>query len=103
MTQVELAKRLGLLPSRIVVLIDELTSKGLAIRLRSQKDRRRSEIVLAPAGVAMLEELSKIAREHEKILCDGLSKDERSALTLLLRKIAARHGLAEGQHPSFRK
>ena len=42
----ELAKRLGMLPSRLVSLIDELTEKGWVERRRSRKDPRHSELVL---------------------------------------------------------
>src|ERR1700731_3569908 len=40
-----LAKKLRVLPSRMVILIDELAEKGLVERKRSVKDRRHSEIV----------------------------------------------------------
>src|SRR6476646_9585200 len=44
--QLGLAKKLGVLPSRMVILLDELTAKGLVERKRSAKDRRHSELVL---------------------------------------------------------
>src|SRR5438046_6789763 len=68
-----LAKRLGVLPSRMVILIDDLTEKGLVERRRSAKDRRHSELVLTKPGWGMLEKLSKLAAEHEADLCAGLT------------------------------
>src|SRR5215472_10643506 len=45
-----LAKRLGVLPSRMVILIDEMAEKGQVERRRSQKDRRQSELALTKTG-----------------------------------------------------
>src|SRR5262249_6852585 len=101
--QQELAKRLGVLPSRIVILIDELTEKGWVERRRSQKDRRHSELLLTKAGRQMLEEVSQLAAQHESDLCAALSLEERETLASLCRRIAAQQGLTPGVHPGFRK
>ena len=101
--QQELAKRLGVLPSRMVILIDELTGKGWVERRQSQKDRRHSELVLTKAGGQMLEKVSKLAETHEADLCAALSRDEREELARLCQKIADEQGLTPGVHPGFRK
>src|SRR5215510_1643735 len=89
--QQALAKRLGVLPSRMVILIDELAEKRLVERKRSTKDRH-SELVLTAKGKRTLEKLSKIAAEHEADLCAGLTKEERETLATLCRKIVAHQG-----------
>jgi DNA-binding MarR family transcriptional regulator len=101
--QLSLAKKLGILPSRLVILIDELTGKGLVERQRSQKDRRHSELVLTEAGREMLEKISRIAVEHEMDLCAALNKDERETLATLCKKIVAQQGLTPDVHPGYRK
>src|SRR6267378_3728047 len=63
--QQTLGKTLGVLPSRMVILIDELAEKGLVERKRNIKDRRHSELVLTKRGRSMLEKLSRLAAEHE--------------------------------------
>jgi DNA-binding MarR family transcriptional regulator len=98
-----LAKRLGVLPSRMVVLLDELTEKGLVERKRSTKDRRHSELVLTKRGRAMLEKLSKLAAEHEADLCAALTSKERDLLAALGRKIVHQQGLTPDVHPGYRK
>ena len=98
-----LAKRLGVLPSRMVILIDELSEKGLVERKRSTKDRRHSELVLTKRGRAMLEKLSKLAAEHEADLCAALSTKERKQLAALGRKIVHQQGLTPDVHPGYRK
>jgi DNA-binding MarR family transcriptional regulator len=101
--QQALAKRLGVLPSRMVILIDELTEKGLVERRRSRKDRRQSELALTKAGAQLLEKLSRIAAEHEADFCAALTLEERAALAALCRKIVAHQGLTPDVHPGYRK
>jgi len=98
-----LAKRLGVLPSRMVILLDELTEKGLVERKRSTKDRRHSELVLTKRGRAMLEKLSKLAAEYEADLCAALTSKERDLLAALGRKIVHQQGLIPDVHPGYRK
>jgi DNA-binding MarR family transcriptional regulator len=98
-----LAKRLGVLPSRMVILLDELTEKGLVQRRRSATDRRHSEIVLTRGGQRMLEKLSRLAAEHEADLCAALSAKEREQLAALGRKIVHQQGLTPEVHPGYRK
>lgn len=101
--QQSLAQRLGVLPSRMVMLIDELAERGLVERRRSQEDRRHSELALTKAGNATLEKLGRLAAEHEASLCAALTVDEREVLAGLCRKIAAQQGLMPDVHPGYRK
>jgi DNA-binding MarR family transcriptional regulator len=101
--QQELAERLGVLPSRMVLLIDELAEKRLVKRKRSQRDRRHSELALTKAGSQMLRKLSRLAMEHEAELCAGLTSKERDTLAALCRKIVAQRGLTPDVHPGYQK
>ena len=101
--QLALAKRLGVLPSRMVILIDQLAEKGLVERKRSTKDRRHSELVLTKRGRRILERLSKLAAEHEADLCAGLTAAERDTFAALGRKIVRQQGLTPDVHPGYRK
>ena len=98
-----LAKRLGVLPSRMVILIDELADKRLVERRRSKKDRRHSELVLTNKGQQMLEKLSRLAAEHEADVCASLTAKERELLAALGRKIVQQQGLIPDVHPGYRK
>lgn len=101
--QQALAKQLGVLPSRMVILLDELAEKGLVERRRSQKDRRHSELILTKAGGQLMEKLGRLAAEHEGDLCAALTMEERETLARLCRKIASQQGLAPNVHPGYRK
>ena len=93
---------MGVVPSRIVVLIDELAAKGLVERQRSARDRRNYELALTRQGTALLERLAEIAAEHEADLCAALSPRERAKLASLCRKIATQQQLIPDVHPGFR-
>jgi len=101
--QQSLARFLRVLPSRMVLLIDELVKTGLVERRRSKKDRRHSELVLTQKGKRILSKLSKIAIAHETALCGGLTRRERETLARLGRKIVAHQGLTPDVHPGYQK
>jgi len=100
--QLTLARKLRVLPSRMVILIDELTGKGLVERRRSAKDRRHSELVLTKKGERTLQRLRKLAAEHEADLLAALTKKEREQLAALGRRIVQQQGLTPDVHPGYR-
>ncbi len=102
-SQQKLAKRLGILPSRMVILIDELEAKGLVIRHRKPADRRTYSLGLTKAGAEALKKISRVAAEHEANLCAALDARERATLVTLCEKIVAQQGLTPGVHPGYRK
>jgi DNA-binding MarR family transcriptional regulator len=102
-SQQALAEHVGLLPSRIVALIDGLESKALVERRPSSEDRRSYALHLSEKGRRTLGELSRLAAEHEDSLCAALSKPERAQLAELCRRIADEQGLTPGVHPGFRQ
>jgi len=102
-SQQALAEHLGVMPSRMVALVDELESKGIVERRRSTEDRRNYALELTEKGRRVLGELSRIAAEHEEALCTALNKDERLQLRDLCRRIAEHQGLKPGVHPGYRQ
>lgn len=101
LSQRALADRLGAVPSRVVVLVDSLESRGLVLRTRSASDRRNHELTLTEAGTAMLGRLRTVGEGHESDVLDPLTTAERAQLNGLLRKLAAAHGLDADVHPGY--
>ena len=93
---------LGVLPSTMVVLIDELDKKGLVQRHRSVKDRRNYALALTPEGIDLLQQLSRLAAEHEADLCVALNSEERVTFAAFCRRIADQLGLTPQVHPGYR-
>ncbi|MCX4982165.1 MarR family winged helix-turn-helix transcriptional regulator [Streptomyces sp. NBC_00572] len=101
-SQRSLAADLGVVPSRVVALIDNLEQKGLVERRRSAEDRRHHELYVSEGGRRALERVREAAAVHEDDLFAALDEDERVRLTELLGRIAAQQGLTAGVHPGYR-
>ena len=100
-SQQALSSMLGLPPSRLVGLVDELEERGLVERRSSSEDRRVYALHLTRKGNEVLESIAKISREHDNAVCAALTADERETLGALLRRIADQQGLTPGVHPGF--
>jgi DNA-binding MarR family transcriptional regulator len=103
LSQRALGERLGILPSRLVALVDELEGRGLVERRDDPEDRRTYALHLTEAGRAMLGDIGRVAREHGESLCAALSDDERRQLAVLLARMADEQGLAAGVHPGYKR
>ncbi|GAA3367496.1 hypothetical protein GCM10020367_66840 [Streptomyces sannanensis] len=101
-SQRSLAAELGVVPSRVVTLIDNLDDKGLVERRRSTEDRRNHVLYLSAEGQRVLDEMRKVASAHEEDVCSALDLDQRAQLTALLARIADQQGLTPGVHPGYR-
>lgn len=101
-SQRALAKILSIQPSRLVLLLDELSRHGLLKRERSPRDRRNHHLALTKKGEHLLQKIGKVAREHEDDLLAALSPQERTALAALLRKAGDQQGLTPKVHPGYR-
>jgi MarR family transcriptional regulator, transcriptional regulator for hemolysin len=77
---------MGIDPSTMVSLIDQLESKGLAKRRPCARDRRAREVTITAKGRRTLERGRQMAFEVEDEVLGGLSGVERSDLLRLLRQ-----------------
>jgi len=103
LSQQALGEKLGMFPSRLVLVLDELEQRGLVERRDNPADRRSYALHLTRAGRATLEQIGRIGREHQDALCAALDERERTQLAGLLTRIAAQQQLAPGIHPGYRK
>jgi DNA-binding MarR family transcriptional regulator len=84
--QQELGSAMGIDPSTMVSLIDQLESAGLARRRPSARDRRAREIGITPKGRRLLERSRRLISEVEAEVLGGLTAAERRDLLSLLRR-----------------
>ena len=84
--QQELGSAMGVDPSTMVSLIDELESAGLAKRRPHPTDRRARAVALTPKGRRVLERARKMAMQVEDEVLRGLTAAERRELLTLLRR-----------------
>jgi MarR family transcriptional regulator, lower aerobic nicotinate degradation pathway regulator len=83
--QLEIANAMGIDPSALVSLIDELERAGLARRRPHPDDRRAREVTLTAKGRRSLEKARQAALDVEGQVLRGLEADERRELLRLLR------------------
>jgi DNA-binding MarR family transcriptional regulator len=100
-SQQALAGHLRILPSRLVILIDQLEEGGMVERRSDPADRRSYALYLTDQGRETLKTIGRLARDHQEALLISLSPDERELLGSLLRRVADQQGLRPGVHPGF--
>ncbi len=84
--QQELGSAMGIDPSTMVSLIDQLEGAELAKRRPSATDRRAREVVITPKGRRLLEHARGMISEVEDEVLAGLTLAERRELVELLRR-----------------
>src|SRR3954469_9105460 len=83
--QQELASAMGVDPSTMVQLIDELEAAGIAKRRPHPRDRRAREVVLTAKGRRLRERGRQMASQVEDEVLGGLTATQRRDLLKLLR------------------
>jgi DNA-binding MarR family transcriptional regulator len=84
--QQQIGSAMGIDPSTMVALVDELEQAGLAKRRPLPHDRRAREVLITPKGRRTLQRGRELAEEVEDDVLRGLSAAERRQLVTLLRK-----------------
>ena len=84
--QQEIGAAMGIDPSTMVSLIDQLESAGLAKRRPHPTDRRARAIAITPKGRRLLERARRMANQVDDEVLQGLSAAERRELLKLLRR-----------------
>ncbi len=101
-SQQALSAQLGMLPSRVVVYVDELEERGYIERRRNPDDRRLHALYLTAAGKRLMRKLSELARQHELGFASALDPGQYSTLRDLLARVAQQQGLTPHVHPGYR-
>lgn len=89
LSQMALARALGIDRSTLVPILDRLQARGLLVRRRSPTDGRTHALVLTPSGDKALGRFTTLVRRHEKRIASGLSTAETRTLIGLLEKVRA--------------
>ena len=70
--------------------LERLEAAGLVTRHMHSEDRRKVEVELTPAGMALVDEVTGALMENESKLLDILSHAEHTQLRELLKKLLSR-------------
>ena len=90
---------MGLNPTRMVFLVDDLEQRGLVERRRNPADRRSHALYLTELGRAKLREAQQASAGPEGQIGSSLTDQQRGQLTRLLRRLADEQGIAEDSLP----
>jgi DNA-binding MarR family transcriptional regulator len=85
--QQQLSADMGIDPSAMVTLINDLESAGLAERRRRPGDRRAWVVSITSKGRRTLERAKRLAAQVEDEVLRGLNASERCHLVALLRRV----------------
>jgi DNA-binding MarR family transcriptional regulator len=88
LSQMTVAKRLGIERARLVHLLDSLERRKLVRRAKSKTDRRSHELHLTALGEASLQKFRRLAAEHERHVEAKIGKENRERLLQILAGFA---------------
>ncbi len=89
LSQMALARALGIDRSTLVPILNRLQARGLLVRRASPTDGRTHALGLTPAGDKALTRYARLVKAHEKRIAAGLSAAETRTLIELLEKVRA--------------
>ncbi|MDA9432838.1 MarR family winged helix-turn-helix transcriptional regulator [Bradyrhizobium sp. CCBAU 51627] len=84
LSQMAVAKRLGIERARLVHLLDGLEQRKLVKRIKSKADRRSHALHLTVQGETALAKFKRLAAEHERHVEDKIGKANRERLLQIL-------------------
>jgi len=94
MSQLELARAIGVTASVVVDMLDELERLGAIKRVRDSTDRRRSLVELTPEGTRLGRRARQLAGQLDAELVKPLEPGQARALHEALREMARDAGLS---------
>src|SRR5262249_47055440 len=90
---------IGLNPTRMVFLVDELEQRGLVERRRNTADRRSYALHQTAQGRDMLRQIQASGSSPQAQIGASLTQAERNQLASLLRRLATERGITEATRP----
>lgn len=84
LSQMAVAKRLGIERARLVHLLDSLEDRDFVSRIPSPTDRRSHALHLTARGKTALAQFKRLAAEHERHVAEKIGKENRERLLQIL-------------------
>lgn len=85
--QADLAKALAIEPPQAVLMVNKLEVRGLAMRIRSNPDKRSYGLFLSKTGEQLLKQLKEVVVQSDMSSTAKLTSEERQQLLTLLNKL----------------
>lgn len=87
LTQTELARRMHIGTVTVSGLVDRIEARGWVRRTEDQNDRRAKKVWLSENGAEVMEHMMREFKTLNDISLDGLTPDEVTEMTRMLRKV----------------
>ncbi len=87
--QAEIGRRLGIDPSDMVAILNDLERAGYVSRERDPDDRRRNSVSMTAAGAEALVRFDAAIADVQDEMLSSLSAADRDQLLTLLKRLAA--------------
>jgi DNA-binding MarR family transcriptional regulator len=88
-SQTELSQAAGRDKSSLTPVVEDLVRRGMVERKRMRDDRRTYSLNLTAVGKKTLTQLTRCARQHERVLDGVIGMRDRKRFIQILKKIAA--------------
>jgi DNA-binding MarR family transcriptional regulator len=88
-SQTELSLAAGRDKSSLTPVVEDLVRRGMVERRRMRDDRRAYSLNLTAVGKKTLTQLTRCARQHERVLDGVIGMRDRKRFLQILKKIAA--------------
>lgn len=86
-TQKDLARRLSVQPASLTGMLDTMEEKGWVMRIQDSVDARIKRVFLTETGRELERKAADLIDECEKIICKGLTEEEKQQLKKMLKNI----------------
>jgi DNA-binding MarR family transcriptional regulator len=93
LSQLDLANRIGVTPSVVVDMLDELEALGAIRRIQHADDRRRRVVQLTASGQRLRRSAAAAAHEVDAALLDGVDPRAQPAIRAALTQLGTANGL----------
>src|SRR5260370_3671550 len=101
LSQQALGELIGLNPTRMVFLVDELEQRGLVERRRNTADRRSYALYLTPQGRDTLRQIQAAGSRHPDEIGASLTQAERIKPASPTRRLASEQGITQDNLPGI--
>ena len=87
LSQKDLANKLNITPASVSVIVHQMESEGLLIRIPDEKDGRQVNLLLTEKGQNLVPKVSNSWSEIQMKITNGLNESEKATLLYLLQKV----------------
>jgi DNA-binding MarR family transcriptional regulator len=87
LNQKGLANKLNITPASVSVIVNQMESEGLVVRVPDEKDGRQFNLLLTEKGQSLVSKVKNSWSKIQEEITDGFNESEKATLFLLLKKV----------------